>query len=85
MQGGRAMTAPHGQTQRSRIRAELRRQAAFALRRLDPSYFASDLVTGRAPTDDLEPVIAFAKREHAKLIRHLLEGKAIGPLTGRGR
>jgi len=73
----------HRQTQRARVRAELRRQAGLALRRLDPSYFSTDVITGRDPEEDLGPIDAFARREHAKLVAALLAGTAIGPLTGR--
>lgn len=68
---------------RGRIRAGLRRQAALALARLDPFYFALMAVRDEATWADFERALAFARREHAKLVRQLAQGLAIGPLTAR--
>ena len=70
---------------RGRIRAELRRQAAIQLAGLSADYFCSGFVIDSDDPDDVEAHVAFARREHMRLIRHLREGLAIGPLSSRRR
>ena len=68
-----------------RIRAKLRDQAARALEALNPHFLAADYMTGQSErtVEQYERDLALAKREHARLVRQLRHGLAIGPLKSK--